>query len=350
MFNFGRLSRSPTRHQPRHQPRDPLENERPLPFGWVRAISNNVDPDRVYYTNGIQSRWDFPNQEEDERRARIELAQRRQARRQARIQLAQAEQEHRAIIPNLRENLALISNNDFNEHNMDVLITLRMIILEDNEEPINILTIGTYMRDLNALIYFLRNRDLHYDLKSLCEQIFEEIYEKLAKEKQMLDRGITSHNEIDTEYINEELNMLNFMYISFRNVINNVSDLPGPHYLSVETRRALLLLPNIYIDPRLESWENMSRRYESFDVSIYRTFGAHSGGSTFITPNGNHASYENFLRGEDGEVEDIRFVVFTGGHLRPGQQLLPLTQDQEVQLQNVHNVLERCSRELHRYY
>ena len=199
-----------------------MENdERPLPFGWVRAISNNVDPDRVYYTNGIQSRWDFPNQEEDERRARIELAQRRQARRQARIQLAQAEQEHREIIPNLRENLALISNNDFNEHNMDVLITLRMI-LEDNEEPINILTIGTYMRALNALIYFLRNRDLHYDLKSLCEQIFEEIYEKLAKEKQVIDFGHTSHNERDTIIINEELNRLNSLYISFRNVINNL--------------------------------------------------------------------------------------------------------------------------------
>ena len=38
----------------------------------------------------------------------------------------------------------------------------------------------------------------------------------------MIDHGHTSHNEIDTEYINEELNMLNFLYISFRNVINNV--------------------------------------------------------------------------------------------------------------------------------
>ena len=341
MFNLGRLSRSPTRHQPR----DPLENdERPLPLGWNRAISRNVDPDRVYYTNGIQSQWDFPNQEGiAERRARI-VAEQAEADILVRIQLSQAGNNLREIL-----RIITINSNFFNRHNMNVLTTLTDIILEDNEEPINRLSIRTYMLDLDLLITRIKDRDAHYNLKYLCEKIFEEMHEKLAKEKQMIEFGYSSHNEIDTEYINEELNMLNFLYISFRNVINNVSDLLGPHYLSDETRRALVLLPDIYIDPRLESWENMSRRYESFDVSIYRTFGAHSGGSTFITPNGNHAGYENFLRGEDGEVEDIRFVVFTGGHLRPGQQLLPLTREQEVQLQNVHNVLERCSREFHRY-
>ena len=183
---------------PRHQPREPLQNEeRPLPIGWNRVFSNNVDPGRVYYSNGTQSQWNFPNESE-------------------------TEQEDHEIVPNLRENLALISNNnDFNEHNMDVLITLRMI-LEDNERPINMLTIGTYMMNLNALIYFLRHREVHYVLKHLCEQIFEEIYEKLAKEKQMIDFGYTSHSERDTTYLNDELYGLNSIYIRFRNIINNI--------------------------------------------------------------------------------------------------------------------------------
>lgn len=183
---------------PRHQPRDLLQNdELPLPIGWRRNISHNVDPGRVYYTNGRQSQWNFPNQ-------------------------AETEQEDHYIVPNLRENLALISNNnDFNERNMDILITLRMIL--DNEQPINILTIRTYMMALNSLIYFLRDREVHYVLKHLCEQIFEEIYEKLAKEKQMIDFGYTTHNE-DTIYINEELDRLNSIYIRFMNITNNISD------------------------------------------------------------------------------------------------------------------------------
>ena len=308
MFNLGR-SRSP----PHHQPHDPLENdERPLPLGWHRAFSDNVDPGRVYYTNGLRSQWNFPNPEgelqaeatherrlarleagraeadpeevdteEDDRLARIEDAQRRhdrrlarrlarlqdaqaefdtqrrnarrlarleagraeaaqaeaaqaeadpeEADRLARIEAAQAEADRLTRIQltqagnYLREKLALISNNDFNEHNMDVLITLRSI-LEDTEGPINILTLGTYMRALNALIYFLRDIEVHYDLKSLCEQIFEEIYEKLAKEKQVIDHGHTSHNEINTRIINEELNRLNSLYIRFNNIINNILD------------------------------------------------------------------------------------------------------------------------------
>ena len=40
----------------------------------------------------------------------------------------------------------------------------------------------------------------------------------------MIDFGHTSHNEIDTEYINEELNNLNSMYIRFNNIINNILD------------------------------------------------------------------------------------------------------------------------------
>ena len=179
-----------------HEPRDPLQNdERPLPIGWVTNVSHNVDPGRVYYTNGRQSQWNFPIQ-------------------------AETEQEDHDIGGNLRENLELISNNnDFNERSMDVLITLRMI-LEDNEQPINTLTIRTYMMQLGALIHFLRDIEVHYVLKHLCEQIFEEIYEKLAKEKQMIDFGYTLHNE-DTIY---DLDRLNSIYIKFRNIINNISD------------------------------------------------------------------------------------------------------------------------------
>ena len=139
---------------PRHQPRDPLQNdERPLPIGWNRVFSNNVDPGRVYYTNGRgHSQWNFPNE-------------------------AEAEQEDREIGGNLRENLALISNNNnFNQLDIDVLSSLRRMILEDNEQTINRLTIHTYMMDLESLIYFLRQRDVHYVLKYLCEQIFEEMY------------------------------------------------------------------------------------------------------------------------------------------------------------------------------
>jgi len=55
-----RFSRSPQRHRPR----DSLENhERPLPKGWNRRTSNNVYPGKVYYTNGRQSKWHFPNQD-----------------------------------------------------------------------------------------------------------------------------------------------------------------------------------------------------------------------------------------------------------------------------------------------
>ena len=118
---------------------------------------------------------------------------------------------------------------------------------------------------------------------------------------------------------------------------------PGPHYLSVETRRALALLPDTYIDPRLESWENMYTRYEDFGVDTYDTFGAHRGGSIFRNPSGS-ARYENLIRGEH-----VRFVILSVGYLRPGQRLFPLTREQEVQLQNVKNILERSSREIHGY-
>lgn len=186
---------------PRHQPRDRLQqnDHRPLPIGWSRNVSNNVDPGRVYYSNGRQTQWNFPNQ-------------------------AQTEQEDHDIGGNLRENLALISNNNnFNQLDMDVLSSLRRMILEDNEQTINRLTIHTYMMDLDSLIYLLRNREVHYLLKHLCEQIFEEMYEKLAKEKQIIDFGLSSRNEIDTTYLNRQLNRLNSIYIRFRNSINNIS-------------------------------------------------------------------------------------------------------------------------------
>ena len=203
MSNLGRL----LSYQP--QPRDPLENDdRPLPEGWNRAISRNG---RVYYYNGRNSRWDFPNQEGiAERRARIDIL--------VRIQLSQAGN-------NLREILRIITiNNDFNESNMDVLRTLTRMILEDNQQPIDRSTIIIYINDLNTLIRMLRSSDIHYNLKYLCEKIFEEIYEKLAKEKQMIEFGHTSHNERDIAHLMYNLNNnLNSLYIRFRNVINNRS-------------------------------------------------------------------------------------------------------------------------------
>ena len=186
---------------PRHQPRDRLQqnDHRPLPIGWSRNVSNNVDPGRVYYSNGRQTQWNFPNQ-------------------------AQTEQEDHDIVPNLRENLALISNNNnFNQLDIDVLSSLRRMILEDNELTINRRNIEVYIMDLETLISMLRDRRVHYVLKHLCEQIFEEMYEKLAKEKQIIDFGYTSHNERDTTYLNRELNGLNSIYIRFRNSINNIS-------------------------------------------------------------------------------------------------------------------------------
>jgi hypothetical protein len=143
-----------------------------------------------------------------------------EAERQARLE---AEQEYRDnILEKLRENLALISNNNnFNEYNMDVLISLRRMILQDNEQPINRLTVLTYILDLESLISILRDRNVHSDLKHLCENIFEEMYEKLANEKKLIEDGFTRHNEYDTTYLNEELNRLNSIYDSFMYTINN---------------------------------------------------------------------------------------------------------------------------------
>ena len=233
MFNLTRLARSPQRDQPS----DSLENdERPLPFGWVRAISNNVDPDRVYYTNGVQSQWNFPNQEEPF----IQL-QRLANESRARFQERQARfQERRARFQELRPRI------------------------------------------------------------------------QCADESRRLARNINP---------------------------------PGPHYLSVETRIALALLPDTYIDPRLESWENMSTRYEYFNVNFNTTFGQHFGGHLFF-PDGNRALFENILAiGDTTGEKGYRFVILTAGQLRPGQQLLPLTRKQEVQLQDVRDVLARIQRE-----
>ena len=67
MLNSGRLSnnrlfrssRDPTRYTSQDY------QGRQLPIGWVRNVSNNLVPGRVYYTNGLRSQWNFPNQEED---------------------------------------------------------------------------------------------------------------------------------------------------------------------------------------------------------------------------------------------------------------------------------------------
>ena len=116
---------------------------------------------------------------------------------------------------------------------------------------------------------------------------------------------------------------------------------PEPYYLSVETLRALSLLPDPYIDPRLESWENMSARYENFYIDFYDTFGIFTSSTRYTTPTGNRAHYENSLRG------NTRFVILPGGDLLPSQQVLHLTPEQYIQRHNVVHVLERCNLEIH---
>jgi hypothetical protein len=186
------------------------------------------------------SQWDFPYPEEEESRQQYDVVadevfhieaelqarnERAQAERQALLEASlEAEQYYRDnLLEKLRENLALISNNnnDFNEYNMDVLISLRRMILQDNEQPINRLTVHTYILDLESLISILRDRNVHSDLKYLCENIFEEMYEKLANEKKLIDDGLTRHNEYDTTYLNEELNRVNSIYDRFMYTINN---------------------------------------------------------------------------------------------------------------------------------
>jgi hypothetical protein len=251
MFNVrhipeNRFSRSPQRYQPR----DPLQNdERPLPIGWERRISNNVDPSRVYYTNGRQSQWNFPNQEA-EYQARIELEEREERQRaqaverraRHRIQRAQGverraqEVERRALMArvlaevrrnrriglNLQEHLELLtSNNHFNDYNRGIVLgTLRQFILNDNMEPTNNpVSVRVYIEDLQHLIDFLENPVVHSDLKFLCERIFEEMYKKLAEEKKLIDSGHTTHNARDTAEINFHLNVLNSIYREFRYII-----------------------------------------------------------------------------------------------------------------------------------
>jgi len=120
-MNFRSLHENRFSRSPQRQARDTLENhERPLPIGWERRTSNTVDPGEVYYTNGIRSQWNFPNQEEDpifviaeserqERNERLEELNRRarihpeervdrnfialEAERQARLERTQAERQ-----------------------------------------------------------------------------------------------------------------------------------------------------------------------------------------------------------------------------------------------------------------
>jgi len=258
MFNVRHRSRSPP-----HQSRDLLQNdERPLPIGWERRISNNVDPSRVYYTNGRQSQWHFPNNEQNPNFVITEpepLAhiQRTEAEYQARIALAQEEErraqrqaliEHRALIQrvederrarialaqaeerlNLREHLELIINNndlnnDFNEYNIGVLNSLREFILEHNIEPINQWRVGDYISDLMDLIRMIKDPDIKVDLKRLCKKIFEEMYEKLANEKKLIDDGLTMHDARDTENLIRQLSGLNYIYNRFMNAINNINE------------------------------------------------------------------------------------------------------------------------------
>jgi hypothetical protein len=252
MFNVQHRSRSPP-----HQSRDLLQNaERPLPIGWERRISNNVDPGRVYYTNGRQSQWNFPNNEQNpnfvitepehlahiqlteaEYLARIALAheEERQAQRQALIErralIQRAEEEYQARIAlaqeeersNLREHLELIiRNNDFNEYNIGVLNILTEFILQDNTNPMTPLSVRIYIYDLVFLNRMLQNPDIHSDLKRLCKKIFEEMYEKLVNEKKLIDDGLATHETEDTEEIIAQLKRIDPIYNNFRNIINNM--------------------------------------------------------------------------------------------------------------------------------
>jgi hypothetical protein len=255
MFNVrhipeNRFSRSPQRHQPH----DPLQNdERPLPIGWKKRISNNIDPGRVYYTNGRQSQWNFPNHEqnpnsvitEPEPRAHI---QRAEAEYQARNELAQAEErqaliERRALIQraeaeyqahielaqaeerlNLREHLELIDlNNNFNLYNIALLNSLKQFILQHNIQPMNPQSVRNYISDLIHLIRMLNDPGIEVDLKRLCKKIFEEMYEKLAGEKKLIDDGLTMHDARDRQNLIQQLNQLNSIYNSFMNSINNIT-------------------------------------------------------------------------------------------------------------------------------
>ena len=118
---------------------------------------------------------------------------------------------------------------------------------------------------------------------------------------------------------------------------------PGPAFLSIEHRRDLASLPDLYIDPRLESWESMNIRYEKFNVDRYDTFGFGLGGSGFSS-SGNRERYERYIRGLG-----CRFVVGAGFELRRGQYPLPLTREQQLQIQHIDNILARSQREYHVY-
>jgi hypothetical protein len=118
----------------------------------------------------------------------------------------------------------------------------------------------------------------------------------------------------------------------------------GPAFLSIEHRTALASLPDLYIDPRLESWQSMNRRYQNFAVKRYDTFGF--GADELSFPNefryDDRGRYEEFMRGENG-----RFFVLVAFRLRPRQQNLPLTREQRLQIQHIDDILARSEREMH---
>ena len=113
-----------------------------------------------------------------------------------------------------------------------------------------------------------------------------------------------------------------------------------PTFLSDEQRCALASLPDIYIDIRLESWQQMIRRYRNFDVWISDAFGIRMVGSGFST-SGNRERYEQYIRGERGG----RFVELTRFELLPGQRPLHLTGEHELRIQLIRDTLRRSQRE-----
>jgi hypothetical protein len=86
----------------------------------------------------------------------------------------------------------------------------------------------------------------------------------------------------------------------------------------------------------------MNRRYENFTVGNYDTFGFEIG--AIIFPNefryNDRERYEEFIRGEHG-----RFIIGEGFELHPRQQHLPLTQEQQLQIQHIDNILARSQEE-----
>ena len=118
-------------------PEQPVDT-RPLPENWIRRRSNTIDPGRIYYFNVLtgESRWDFPDLEEERRRTYAEhqdSIQRLQAARQARIRSAEAERQER-ILRAEAESQALILRAEARNARILRAEAERQALLEEEEE------------------------------------------------------------------------------------------------------------------------------------------------------------------------------------------------------------------------